>query len=129
MSSGGPFTIITNVGLQDKLLTGYELLKKRINKYISQRNPEYTESELAQLPEGGYLSIQNSVLPSLNEIEKTHNTLVNGVYKPCIPIASEYIKVGYSAPKFGQKIQYMLPQVGNFMNDMVVHVRIKGLRG
>jgi Large eukaryotic DNA virus major capsid protein/Major capsid protein N-terminus len=128
MASGGPFVIVTNTGVQDKLLTAYNLLKARINAIIINKDPSYTEQDLLSLPEGGYLNINENVLPSLNEIEKTHNVFVNSVYKPHIPLAFEYIKVGYSAPKFGQKIEYMLPQVGNFINDMALHIRIKGLK-
>lgn len=127
MSLGSVYTIISNSGQQDALLSATSYLKKRINEYILQKTSEYTEQDLLTLPPGGYLNLDNSTLPGLNMVEKSHNTFINGTYKPHVPVAFEYIKVPFNSPNFGQKISYVLPQVGNYINDMVLHIKIKGL--
>lgn len=125
--SSGVFKLITSSGPQDKIIYAQEFLKERILRNIKEKNPKITTNDLLTLPNDGYLNVDGSVLPSLNEIERSHNTFINNTYKPCVPIASEYIKVSHNAPKFGDTLEYMLPQVGQFINDTVVHVRIKGL--
>lgn len=128
MSSGGIFQIITNTGAQDKMLYAQEYLKNRIDKFIQDKDPNITDNDLLSLPDNDkYLNIKNSILPSLNEIERSHSTFVNGSYKPCIAIASEYLKVGYSAPKFDSKLIFQIPQIGQFTSDCVLHIRLSGL--
>jgi hypothetical protein len=129
MSTGGKFLLVVNNGLQDKLLNAYDMLKDRINKYIMKKEPNYSEQDLAQLPVDGYLSIKDSVLPSLNMIEQTHNIFVNGSYKPCVSTTFEYVKVQpQGMVQFGQTLVFQPTQVGNFINDMVLHIKISGLR-
>ncbi len=130
MSTGGKFLLVVNSGLQDKLLNAHELLEKRINKYIIQKNPTYTEEDIAKLPNDGYLKIENSILPSLNVVEQTHNIFVNGTYKPYVATTYEYIKVHPygTGTKFGQLLTFQPTQVGNYLNDMVLHIKISGLR-
>lgn len=127
MSSSGVFNVITNTGKQDKLLYAHDYLKKRINEFIIQRKPNITEEELLSLPDNSFLSVNDYVLPSLNIMEQSHTVFVNGTYKPSLLIASEYFKVPYSGPKFGEKISFDLPNAGNFMTDCVLHIKIKGL--
>lgn len=129
MSTGGKFLLVVNNGLQDKLLNAYDMLKDRINEYIVKKDSSYTKQELAQLPADGYLNIKDSVLPGLNMIEQTHNIFVNGTYKPCVSTTFEYVKVQPQGMlKFGETIVFQPTQVGNFINDMVLHVKISGLR-
>lgn len=127
MSTGGVFQIITNTGAQDRLLYAQSYLKDRINQFIQNKDSTITDNDLLALPDDAYLNVRNSILPSLNEIEKSHNTFINGAYKPCIAIASEYIKVGYANPAFDSKITFQIPQIGQFTSDSVLHIRISGL--
>jgi hypothetical protein len=128
MSNGAVFTLLANVGNQDRLLTAHEYLKNRINRFITEREPNITEQDLLSLPSNDrFLNIRNSILPSLHEIERSHVTFINGSYKPYISIASDYIKVPTPNPKFGETVTFQLPQVGNFTNDCVLHLRISPL--
>ncbi len=128
MSTGGKFLLTVNTGLQDKLLNAYDSLKHRINQYINTKDARYSLQELETLPKNGYLDIKDSVLPGLNMIEKTHNIFVNGTYKPCVSTTFEYVKVQSQNVQFGYTTVFQPTQVGNFINDMVLHVKISGLR-
>jgi hypothetical protein len=132
MSNGGRFILTINTGLQDQLLSARELLNKRIEDIIKKRyknkNSNYTEVELNSLPKEDYFNLDNHILPSLNDLETTHNVFVNSSIKPHIPISFEYIKTKNNNPSFGNNVKFTLPQVGNFINDIVFHFKIKGLR-
>jgi hypothetical protein len=128
MSTGSVFTLLINNGKTDKLLNAYEFLKERIAKYIKEKDKSYNIEELLHLPEDGYLHIKDDILPSLNYIEQTHNTFVCGTYKPCIPISFEYIKQQYNSPKFGQTITFNIDKYGTFINDMVLRIKLTGLK-
>lgn len=49
--------------------------------------------------------------------------------KTSIPVSSEYLKVSprEGSAKFGSRVSYILPQYGNFLHDIVIHVRLEGL--
>ncbi|MGL5936422.1 MAG: major capsid protein [Cetobacterium sp.] len=126
--SGAVFNIISSTGQTDKLLYANDFLSRRINSFITEREPRIKEKDVLSLPDDNkYFNIERSVLPSLNEIEKSHSTFVNGSFKPSIMIASEYIKVPKSNPTFGSSVMYQLPQVGHFTVDSVLHVRLSKL--
>jgi Large eukaryotic DNA virus major capsid protein/Major capsid protein N-terminus len=129
MSGGGKFLLILNQGTQDQLLNALSLLQDRINKYIDQENKKYTEAQLIALPDNEFLKIGDSVLPNLRMIEQTHVILTNGHHKPFVPTTMEYIKLHTSSTyDFGKKIIFQPTQVGNFINDIVLHVKISGLK-
>ncbi len=128
MSNGGRFLLTVNTGLQDKLLNAHESLKQRINQHIIKSNPSYSIEDMEMIPKSGYFHIENSVLPSLNMIEQTHNIFVNGVYKPFVSTTFEYVKVQAQGIQFGKTAVFQPTQVGNFINDIVLHIKISGLR-
>lgn len=126
--SSGVFNVITNSSNNDNLLHATEFLKNRINRFIMRNDPHISEEELLTLPNNSkFDNISNSILPSLNEIEKSHNTFINGSYKPSVILASEYIKVPNSNPKFNSKIEYQMPTIGNFTSDCVLHIKLSGM--
>lgn len=127
MSSGGVFNVILNSGGHDKLLYASDFLKNRIDEFIKTKDRNINKKHLNKLPNEKYNDISKSILPSLNEIGKTHNMFINGAYKPSVILASEYIKVGKSSPKFGSSITYQMPVVGNFTNDCVLHIRLSNM--
>jgi hypothetical protein len=115
MSTGGIFKLITNDGKQDKLLMATELLIERL-KSINATN-EFK----------GWSGSWNA---DLHNLEKTHTMFVSGVYKPFATCGHEYIKVPVTegSPSFNTRVRFKIPQIGDFYSDMVVHVRINGLR-
>jgi hypothetical protein len=105
MSSGGLFNLINNDGRQDQMLMATESLSKRLAAIKQAR---------ANLP---------NPTPTLKDIEKTHVMFMNASYKPFAAMSFEYNKV-VANPTFGSKVQFAIPQFGDFFSDMVVHVKI-----
>jgi hypothetical protein len=127
MSSGSVLSVIVNTTKTDKLLYAQDFLKQRINDIIK-NNIKITDAELLSLPKDDkYLTIDKSILPSMNELEKSHSVFINSSYRPSIPMTSEYIKVPYAQPEFDSTIKFQMPQVGNFTNDCVLHIRLSAI--
>ncbi len=104
MSTGGVFILLTNDGRQDKLLNANSVLINRIAAIRKARGP-------------------NS-LPTLADIEQTHILFVNAQYRPFVAIAYEYQKVspGTGSNQLGSKLQFAIPQFGDFFYDMCFHL-------
>ncbi len=62
--------------------------------------------------------------PTLSDIERTHILFMNAHFKPFAAIAYEYNKVVANNPTLGSKVQFSIPQFGDFFSDMVVHVKL-----
>lgn len=107
MSTGGIFNLITNDGKQDRMLMASELLSQRL-----------AELRMARQSRG-----EENVNPTLADIEKTHILFMNAHFKPFAAIAYEYNKVTANNPTLGSKVQFSIPQFGDFFSDMVVHVK------
>lgn len=125
MSYGNVFNVIINTSSADKLLFATDFLKYRITELIKKNDPDITLQDLISLPENDKnLTIDRSILPSMNEIEKSHSVFINSSYKPSVPLSSEYIKIPYSNPKYNTKILFQMPQIGQFTNDCMLHIRL-----
>jgi hypothetical protein len=107
MSTGGIFNLITNDGKQDRMLMASELLSQR----------------LAEIRAARQKTNEENVNPTLADIEKTHILFMNAHFKPFAAIAYEYNKVTANNPTLGSKVQFSIPQFGDFFSDMVVHVK------
>lgn len=126
MSIGGVFQLITNDGIQDKLIMATDKLRERIKeigckklKELRQLYPGKTDQQLLQMDTGW--------MPSLTAIEKTHIVFINSSFKPFVAMAFEYSKTmptGGSAPKLGNLMSFTLPVYGEFVNDAVVYVKL-----
>jgi hypothetical protein len=108
MSTGGIFNLITNDGKQDRMLMASELLSQRLAEIRLTRQSRNEEN----------------VNPTLADIEKTHILFMNAHFKPFAAIAYEYNKVTANNPTLGSKVQFSIPQFGDFFSDMVVHVKL-----
>jgi hypothetical protein len=122
--SSSTYQFLTFTSDINKYLFAEEEMKNKIKEFILKKNPKLAHQDLAF---ANYFDLNDSVLPTLNSIEKTHNTLINSTFKPSIKMVSEYIKVSHTSPKFGTTIQYQIPKVANFISDMVFHIKLKGL--
>lgn len=127
MSTGGIFQLISNDGHQDKILCANTMLKKSIQKF--------KEKKIAilksQNPSASIESIMKSVeYVPLSQIETTHNVFVKNKFKPYVKMASEYSKTlpTKGVAKLGNKFSFTIPKFGEFLNDTVVHVKLKGLK-
>ena len=108
MSTGAVFQLVTNDGKQDKMLMASNLLHKRLLTISSVRESRNLDPT-----------------PTLADIEKTHILFVNAHFKPFVAMAYEYNKV--IAPgnyNLGQKIDFNIPQFGDFFSDMVLHAKM-----
>lgn len=126
MSIGGPFQLITNTGIQDKLIYATSKLLQQVNRYgckklsiLREQYPGKTDEEL--------LKIDQSWIPAINYIERTHIVHVNGSYKPFVALAHEYSKTlpSQGKPALGNTFSFTLPIIGDFINDCVVYMKLK----
>ena len=103
MATGGIFTIITNDGKQDRMLMATALLHERLRRISAAKGGD---------------------MPSLLDIEKTHVLFTNAHFKPFAAIGFEYNRVRASAGsvKLGSKVQFSIPQFGDFFHDIACHV-------
>lgn len=107
MSTGGIFTLITNDGKQDRMLMASALLSQRLHA-IRQARAEKGESDTN---------------PTLTDIERTHVLFMHAHFKPFAAIGYEYNKIPNSNATLGSKVQFSIPQFGDFFSDMVVHLK------
>lgn len=114
MSTGGIYQLIANDGKQDVMLTATALLNDRLKeiKKIRCKNPNVKES-----------------MPTLVDIEKTHIFFMNAHFKPFVQMGYEYqsIQPQEGSLRFGNVVSFSIPQFGDFIHDMVLHVRLEGL--
>lgn len=111
MATGGIFQLITNDGKQDRMLMATALLNKRLLdiEQIRSRNPKIRDPT-----------------PTLVDIEKTHVLFMNAHFKPFAAIGYEYNKVQAQSgtARLNSRVQFSIPQFGDFFNDMVLHTRL-----
>lgn len=128
MSTGGVFRILSNEGPQEELTTNKEFLERRLKEikaakinYLRQQNPGISVEALEKRKQ------EWSVL--LGEVEKSHLLFVHSTYKPFVDFANEYSSTPPSrgTPQFGQSFSFVIPTIGEFINDAVVYVRLTGL--
>jgi len=114
MAVGAVYTIIANQGKMDNLLTANKFLKMRISQIVCAK-----KKLAAGNPDA-------DVLPTLNDIEKTHILFVNAKYKPFVTTAMEYYKQTLGSPvSYGaQAIQLQIPQFGDFFADMAIRTTL-----
>lgn len=69
--------------------------------------------------------------PTYADIGRTHTTYVREVYRPGIPLTSEYTKVPGSHPitldgsaGADRRLVFPIPQFGHFISDIVFHVKL-----
>ncbi len=71
------------------------------------------------------LSFSNMIQPSTSELKKTHEVFLNSQFKPWIESTFEYSKTSINAkPNFGEVVEFAIPNYGNFLSDMNLHIKI-----
>lgn len=129
MSTGGVFTLISNTGIQDKLIMATDQLLYNVKKIgcnkleaLRQQYPDRSDSQL--------LAMDDSWMPTLAAIETTHILYVNATYKPFVAMAHEYSKTvprGGVPSLGGTAFSFTFPIIGDFINDAVMYIRLTGL--
>ena len=76
-------------------------------------------------------AIDDSVMPSLTDIEQTHLNLLTKRFKPFVATGFEYTPYeayGNSLSNaFGNEIKFKITNVGEYIHDQVLHLRLEGL--
>ena len=110
MSSGAVFQLITNDGKLDSMLTADKILKQRL------MNVERINRQ----------SQCSDPTPTLLDIERTHILFVNAHFKPFAAMAYEYqkVKINAGTATLNSTVTFNIPQFGEFINDMVLHLRL-----
>jgi hypothetical protein len=127
MSVGGVFQLITNQGIQDKIIMDTENLRERI-KTISMDRLTALRGKFKDKSDAELLGMDRAWAPRLAAIEKTHILFVNSTYKPFVAMSHEYSKTptrqGRAA--LGQSFSFTMPIIGDFVNDCVMYVKLTG---
>ena len=64
--------------------------------------------------------------PSLKTISETHEVFIYSRFKPYVSLAFNYQKVrSLSTIDWNRKIQFSIPQYGDYIHDIVAHVQIE----
>ena len=124
MSSGGIFKLITNDGIQDKLLMASDYLRQRL-QLIEKINKE---KALKNGNNDDHTDISGSWLPTVDLISKTHVIFTNGSFKPFVACGFEYNKISMAAD-FDSTTKFTLTRFGDFINDCVLHIKLTELQG
>lgn len=128
MSNGGVTQLITNNGIQDKLIMATDKLMKRLQQIsyekltsLRHKYPYKSDKEL--------LSMDSNWTPTLNSIEKSHIMFVNSSFKPFVAMTHEYSRTPPRKGKaeLGNTFSFTLPIIGEFVNDAVMYIKISGL--
>lgn len=103
MSTAGIFQLITNDGVQDRMLTATAMLNDR-------------------------LAAISPNLPTLTDIEKTHILFVNAHFKPYAAVGYEYNVARPTGPvRWGSSVRFSIPSFGDFFHDMALHIVVDPL--
>lgn len=108
MSNPGPFQLIANDGKIDNILQRTKELNRKL----------------------GEICLISGEKPSLNEISQTHVIFPYKTFKPFVAIAHQYERKPagkYPNKKLGCTIEFNIDQVGDFIGDMVVHIRFSAI--
>ena len=130
MSTGGVFQVVTNDGIQDKLIMQTDKLREII-KTIGCRRLVELRKKFPGVSDKELVKTHDSWIPSLQAIERSHIIYVHNTFKPFVSLAFEYRKTGPtggSTPVLGNSMTFNMPIFGEFVNDAVVNLKLTGLR-
>lgn len=151
MASGNIFTLMINDGKQDALLNATKYLQNRVDEVYQTQikkcmndfqtyfnnpsnkfRPEFgTERKKWMSDPVAYCANKSRVVrTTIMEISKTHKLFVGAHYKPFVAMAFSYFKINNKegSQKFSNEIKFTIPQIGTWVHDMVLHVRLTELR-
>lgn len=127
MSVGGVFQLISNDGIQDRLIMDNARLNERI-KDISRKKLVKLREQHPGKSDRELLLMKQSWAPTLAEIEKTHILFTNAKFKPFVSMAHEYSKTPtrQGTAGLGKTFSFTLPIIGEFINDCVMYIKLTG---
>lgn len=107
MSRSSIFQLLTQDNIIDNFFTAYSFLSSRLSN----------------------IKIRDKI-PTLDDVEKSHRVFIKTQYVPYVTLLSEYVKVfpvSSSTNVLGlsnSTIEFILPNIGHFTNDIVLHIRL-----
>lgn len=150
MANGNVFNLILNDGKQDVFLNATQLLQNRIkdirakelkrivaDDYIYFTNTNNSKDQLYKNDimiwkknPVAYATSKISDKNILYEMSKTHKSFIGFTYKPFVSTAFSYIKIVEKAgsSQFSNEISFTIPQIGTWIHDMCLHVKLTGLK-
>ncbi len=151
MATGSIFTLMINDGKQDALLNATEFLQGRLKTIYHDRIKATMDNMEAYFSNMGNYAIpgfaherklynddkyaysrnkSRAVQTTLREIAKTHVMYIGKCYKPFVAMAYTYMKQNekQGSLQFGNEVRFTVPQLGTWVHDMVLHVKIRGLQ-
>ena len=149
MALGSAFTLISNDGKADKVLTATHILNDRLRKsrearmfacidnylkYFNDPDAAYTEAEKDLFLENPQKFCRNaeikSIHPTLWDINKTHNLFINQFYKPFVATTHVYARNTdrKGLQDFGKEVTFTITKLGSWFADMGVHIVLRGLK-
>lgn len=95
--------------IDDKEIQEYSIVNDKLKYIIKQKKSTY----------------KNMINPSVDNIKDTHEIFLNSQFKPWVESTFEYSKTSVnSKPQFGESVEFTIPTNGNFISDMVFHLKI-----
>lgn len=95
--------------IDDKEKNEYSIVNDRLKSIVNQKKSTYN----------------NMINPSINDIKETHEIFLNSQFKPWAESTFEYSRTSVnSKPQFGESVEFTIPTYGNFISDMVFHLKI-----
>lgn len=138
-SGGGVFKLITNTGFQDKLIVATDRLADRMSRLELDgkknlrvrliKDAEASGRQLSQAQLDAEIMKSYEWRPTLEMVEQTHVLFTHSTFKPFVSFGCEYYKSQGTkgTPKLGNEFSYVINNVGDFVNDMVVRIKLTGL--
>ncbi len=85
-------------------------------------------NKLTDIYQQKFANVDNMSNPSVGDIKNSHEIFLNSQFKPWVESTFEYSKTSVnSKPQFGESVEFVVPSYGNFLSDMVFHIKIDKL--
>jgi hypothetical protein len=147
MALGSIFTLVSNDGKTDRILSATHILNDRLKKsreaklfaciqnygkYFDNEQSVYSEAEALQFYNDPAKFCEDreikSIHPTLWDITRTHNIFMNKFYKPFVATSHVYSRNTNrkGMQNFGNSITFTLSKNGSWFADMALHVKFKG---
>lgn len=150
MAAGNIFMLMVNDGRQDVMLNATEKLLKQLNEIKSNKiQYEITKAQqrfdkppdkndttyiadkhIWMTDRNKYIKNKPQLMYNIfSEIDKTHTMYIGKCFKPFVAMSFNYLKVleKEGQPKFSGEVSYIIPHMGTWIHDMVLHVRLTNL--
>lgn len=129
MATAGVFTLTNADARFDEPLYAYQELIRRLQDVVRQRTRERQEAWARGGREGPPPAPQ---APELKDVDASHRLFLHDVYRPFVPVASEYVAVRPQGDsrflgQGPQTLTFALPATGTFISDLVLHIRLEGV--